>query len=994
MVVLTAASLVATILVVRADTRSRVSALQNTQTVVLATADSLITSKKRSVAHALRYLSQRRDIRALAGGSSGALDRVERDLAAFLMEQSDWRSIDLIDADRPLAVHVARTHSEAASVIVPFNRALLEPPYMVAAMASRAGHVYITRVRGEHGPDPTARAEYTARFATPLVDDEGLVHGVIAVDFDPKNLFGDIDRLNAVASGRLFVVSRSGEFVHVGGIGQDAAGARGGDARFDQLALLWARQHRTPRTIKSGMLMSQREACVDLAICRTSDGAGESWLHDTDPWDLLHVFLPGQGGATTGFSLSDRPYLMIFGALAALLTLGLYANSQLLTTVNDLDANRRQLRRHKTLIESLVVHNPVSTFIKERSGRFLFANQTAASRFGVTAESLVGRQDSDFLPADQVERLRAEHTAVLTSGAPKEFTVQLRVAGGDRFYSAVYFPVADSESGQVNVGGFESDITARVETELLLQRQTAILRATYDAAPDGIMTIGADGLVESANAKLLEMYGRVEGELVGCPAVDLMAVERRAEFSDQIRSLFAVDDSRVPVDVTHAYFEGVRGDGSRFPVELACGLAVMSSRRLAICHVRDVTQRRQLEAQLLRSQKMDAIGRLASGLAHDYNNLLTVILGNLDFLRTALAEDVPASAYIQNARTAAKRGATITTRLLAFSRKQALRPRPHDVNAVMSEVVSFLPGTLGPTVQIVRAFGANLPPVAIDAAGFESVLLNLAINARDAMTGGGTLTFASGVVDLEAGHDWVLNHDLSPGRYVVVTVSDTGCGISEKDLARVFEPFFTTKQPGRGTGLGLSMVYGYLKQSGGHVSLRSDPGLGTTVELVLPTTRPGEDPAALKDEEGPGSERASSTPAPATRGGTILVVEDEAGIREVIGRWLVERGYRVLDAADGPSALAVSEREHHIDLLITDFIMPGKMNGADVAGAVRERHASVGVIYMSGTPIDASAGRQGRGIEDPVVGKPFTRTAFLAAVQDRLRAHRPDPGRR
>ena len=387
--------------------------------------------------------------------------------------------------------------------------------------------------------------------------------------------------------------------------------------------------------------------------------------------------------------------------------------------------------------------------------------------------------------------------------------------------------------------------------------------------------------------------------------------------------------------------------------------------------VTDMTKRAQAEGVLREAQKMQAIGQLTGGIAHDFNNLLTIILGNLD-----IAGDRPGDQQRQKIRReraiwAAQRGATLTRQLLAFARKQPLAPSPIDLAAVMPEFIPMLRRTLGEHIEVRYVETAGLWPAMADPAQMESALLNLALNARDAMPSGGRLTIELGnkVLDAEYAHQ---HAEVEPGDYAMLAVSDTGHGMAPDILARVFEPFFTTKPDGRGTGLGLAMVFGFVKQSSGHIKIYSEPGEGTMVRLYLPRAMGA--PAAHVQRSG--------KPVALPRGcATVLVVEDEPGVREIAVAILSDLGYRVLEAGDGEEGLRVfGAHADEVDLLLTDVVLPGPVRGREVAEGVRAVRSDVKVLYMSGYT-ENSIVHNGR-LDDGVhlISKPFAREQLAIKV--------------
>ena len=379
-----------------------------------------------------------------------------------------------------------------------------------------------------------------------------------------------------------------------------------------------------------------------------------------------------------------------------------------------------------------------------------------------------------------------------------------------------------------------------------------------------------------------------------------------------------------------------RKDGQNFPIELAVGEAVANGDRLFTGFIRDLTATRKIEEELRQSQKMEAVGQLTGGVAHDFNNLLTVILGNLEMLEARIADERQLE-LVKEARETAEHGARLTGQLLAFGRRQALDPQLTDLAELLKDIAPLLRRTLGETIEVKTRSRSDTPRVLVDPSQLQNAILNLAINARDAMPTGGRLTIA--VENAEIDVDYArLNPEVRTGRYVVVSVTDTGTGMSEEVQRRAFEPFFTTKEVGAGTGLGLSMVYGFAKQSNGHLQLYSEPGHGTTVRIYLPR---GQDPTA-------GAEREPLNEYIPAGGETVLVVEDEPRVRRLTVTRLRDLGYTVLEAANGPEALELVQQHPEIDLVFTDVVMPGGMTGADVAREIQAKQPDVKILFTSG----------------------------------------------
>lgn len=502
---------------------------------------------------------------------------------------------------------------------------------------------------------------------------------------------------------------------------------------------------------------------------------------------------------------------------------------------------------------------------------------------------------------------------------------------------------------------------AQTEQRALAQR----LRASLDSLSQGVGVFGPDHGLRHWNECFVELLD-LPPAMVRMEAPYAAFAEHLAgmlESEEQIAHGHQPDGDPIVYERTHA--NGHHLELRRTPTPDGGFVLTVS----------DMTRRAQSEAVLRESQKMQAIGQLTGGIAHDFNNLLTVILGNLELARIKLDPANPMAGNIERSLWAAQRGGTLTTQLLAFARKQPLAPAPIDLANLLPELVPLLNRTLGEHIDVRFVGSAGLWTAMADPAQLESAVLNLALNARDAMPGGGRLTIelANTVLDEQYAR---AQAEVSAGDYVMIAVSDTGHGMTSEVVARVFEPFFTTKTEGRGTGLGLAMVFGFVKQSGGHVKIYSEPGEGTAVKLYLPRA------VGVSSQIG----QRSGVPAELPRGtATILVVEDEAGVREIAVAILRSLGYRVLEAPDGDSGLLVfGGHAADIDMLLTDVVLPGKIRGRELAERITAIRPEVKVLFMSGYT-ENSIVHQGR-LDDGVylLSKPFKREQLARKVAEVL----------
>ena len=387
----------------------------------------------------------------------------------------------------------------------------------------------------------------------------------------------------------------------------------------------------------------------------------------------------------------------------------------------------------------------------------------------------------------------------------------------------------------------------------------------------------------------------------------------------------------------------------------------------------DITEQHTLQERYVQAQKMEAIGQLTGGVAHDFNNLLTVIVGNLEMLEPKLVDDGQSSVLLEEAMEAAELGGQLTGRMLAFARRQPLEPKVIDLNVLVLELTDMLRRTLGESIEITTVLAQDLGQTKADPAQLQNALLNLCINARDAMPNGGKLTIETTVAGLD--EDYAADHaDVSPGDYIMLSVSDNGTGIPPEIQQRVLEPFFTTKEVGAGTGLGLSTIYGFSKQSGGHLRLYSEMGVGTTVSLYLPLIE-----GVISSDE----EQTVASDAPEIKRETILVVEDDHRVRTTTVARVQDLGYDVLQAEDGKSALKILRRSPAVDLLFTDVVMPGGMMGGELVEEAKRFYPGLKVLFTSGYTEQASL--QADVIEGgAVLKKPYRRPELASKLREAL----------
>jgi PAS domain S-box-containing protein len=541
--------------------------------------------------------------------------------------------------------------------------------------------------------------------------------------------------------------------------------------------------------------------------------------------------------------------------------------------------------------------------------------------------------------------------------------VPLRNAQGDITATALVILDIDAE---IRAQEKLEHLNATLEKQVA--DRTADRNALWQLSSDIMIRCTVDGIITAVNPAWTVLLGWREDDLLGATVTDFIHPDDLEETSRAAQELRG--------GIGHTRFDNRyrHRDGTyrwiSWSTRPAEGVVNGVGRDITADKAKADTLAR-MEEQLRQSQKMEAVGQLTGGLAHDFNNLLAAVMGNLELLQRKVArgrlDDL--DRYINIAQGAGRRAASLTQRLLAFSRRQILSPVPTDVNRLIAELEDMLRRTVGSCVDIDVAPSADLWNAKIDGTQLENAILNLCLNARDAMPEGGRLTITTSNVDVEADHGD--ERGMAPGQYVSISVSDTGTGMSPETIAHAFEPFFTTKPVGQGTGLGLSMIYGFARQSGGSVHIDSAIGHGTTVSMFLPRC---DDAVAQEQSEG------TAATATAAAGQTVLVVDDEATVRHLIDEVLDELGYTVLSVPDATAALKMLESGVSIDLLVTDVGLPGGMNGQQLADAARAARPGLAVLFVTGFAEDAAVGT-GRALPElELLIKPFTLEALTLKV--------------
>jgi two-component system cell cycle sensor histidine kinase/response regulator CckA len=630
------------------------------------------------------------------------------------------------------------------------------------------------------------------------------------------------------------------------------------------------------------------------------------------------------------------------------------------------DAAVRLEERYRLLFES----NPVPMWLfDEETLRFLAVNAAAVSQYGYSVDEFLGMSIEEIRPFEDLEKLRST-MANLPAGLMHSRGWHHRRKNGEIIQ-------VESVSHTVEFDGRRArivlvmDVTARMEAEAELDRSNAILSAVVDDSPLAIVISAPDLTINRWNRAAEKQFGWTAEEAIGRSLLMLTPEDRRAEFDDQRKRM---DEGII---VSNFETQRLRKDGTMRDVNISMCALRSDGRLLGFVSIfSDFTERKRLEAQYRQAQKMEAVGQLAGGVAHDFNNLLTVIISYSQMLLSDIADDSTSRADVLEIKRAAERAALLTKQLLAFSRQQVLRPQILDLNLVIGELEQMLRRLLREDIGIVLTLDPELGAVAADPGQIEQIVMNLVVNARDAMPSGGRLSIETSNVMFDSPYQLRASEaQLAAGAYVVIAVSDNGTGMPAQVQARIFEPFFTTKRTHEGTGLGLSTVYGIVKQSGGYITVYSEVGHGTTFKIYLPRVDAMADSQTSDD----------GTPMLAPRGGeTVLIVEDDDALRTVACRALQQCGYEVLVACDGAEALAqCSRHEGGLHLVVTDMVMP-EMSGVELAESIALRYPEVKVLLMSGYTRDETARRGIASERYAFLEKPFTPARLAARVRELL----------
>ncbi|UEM20175.1 PAS domain S-box protein [Skermanella mucosa] len=768
----------------------------------------------------------------------------------------------------------------------------------------------------------------------------------------------------AGAVGRM-ISGRDGRVVQVNAAFRHLAGAAGKDPleslrlRFDQAPDMASRFRGLVEAALRG----------DGASAELSLGPGRSWLlvrvmplADADPAGVG----PGSGEKLVKWVVED---------------------------ITERKRAEQQLRDEQANLSDFMGSAPIGFYSVDQDGRFLYANATLAEWLGCTPADLVGGSVRlhDVL-AEPPPSPSAAHSPF--AGAESGGDVTMKGLGGRRFQASVVQTVVASGDGRsLRTRSVVRDLTPEREWREALHLSEQRFQSFFEEAPIGIALIDEGGRLAECNQAFLTMVGRPLRSIMGCPLAELFSAGERSTVVARLEQIKSGSDMIAPFEVNlralgrdkkmaQLYARRMAGgSGNGSANGSGSGDAGAGSGSGMILHFIDLTEQKSLEAQFAQSQKMQAIGQLAGGVAHDFNNLLTAMIGFCDLLLLRHKPGDQSFSDIMQIKQNANRAANLVRQLLAFSRQQTLQPRVLNITDVLAELSNLLRRLIGENIELKMTHGRDLGLIKVDQGQLEQVIINLAVNARDAMSGGGRLTIQTSNVSTD-GPTRREHEEMPPGEYVAIEVSDTGIGIPKENLARIFEPFFSTKEVGSGTGLGLSTVYGIVRQTGGFIFVDSAPGEGAKFTIYLPRHQSAKAAGATAEAESEARERSAGD---LTGTGTILLVEDEDAVRVFSARALRNKGYQVLEARSGEAALSLLNSEsNRVDLLVSDVVMP-HMDGPTLIRHVRDKRPEMKVIFISGYTEDKFRDQIDAGEHIHFLPKPFSLKQLAGKVKEVLR---------
>jgi PAS domain S-box-containing protein len=929
---------------------------------------------------------------------------------------AQFRFIGVDDGGREL-LRVDRSGPDGAVRIVPDAELQQkgDRAYFQETIKLDQDQVYVSQIdlNQENGAIETPHVP-TLRVAAPVFSPAGKPFGVVIINIDMRQAFARI-RASARPGEQIYVVDTEGDYLvnpdparefgsllgpktdwqadfpylapaHLAERGTaqivtDNAGRMGGAAVAP--ALLAGQQwvgiiETVPNVVFMAPATAIRNTTVMVGVIAVLCAAALAWIIARSLTRPIHQLTAAVAGIGRGEAV-DIP-LDAAGETGVLARAFARATSEI---SNKTDALEREIRQHQLtgrardhfaarerLYGAVVESSNDAVITKSLDGIVTGWNPAAERLFGYSAPEAIGQSINLIVPADRRDEVR---TILRRIGHGERIdhheTVRLRKDGSPVHVSLSISPIKSAAGEISGASKIARDMTESLLAQENLRESAELSRGIINTSLDAFVQMNETGAITDWNAQAEKLFGWSRNEAIGQKLAALIIPEQhRAAHRTGLERFLRTGEAailgrRVEIDA-------LRRDDTEFRVELSITQLKRRDDVVFNAFVRDLTDKLAAEDRIRQSEKMETIGQLTGGIAHDFNNILTVITGTIEILADAVKEEPQLAAIAKLIDEAAMRGADLTQHLLAFARRQPLQPREIDVNALIVNTARLLRPTLGEQIEIESVFRDESCFAVVDPNQLVTAIINLAVNSRDAMTDGGKLIIETTAACLDEAYVSQFN-DVPPGRYALIAVSDTGSGIPASIIDKVFEPFFTSKGPGKGTGLGLSMVYGFIKQSAGHIRIYSEEGHGTTIKMYLP---PGTGAAIAVDADH----------AVEIEGGheTILVVEDDRLVRDYVLKQLHGLGYRTLEAANAAAALTLTDAR--FDLLFTDVIMPGAMNGRQLADAMAETRPGLKVLFTSGYTENAIIhhGRLDAGVH--LLAKPYRKSDLARMIRKAL----------
>ncbi len=932
-------------------------------------------------AERLSFGASAEDLRTIA-------DILTDNLVAFADSSQHYSQLRVLDLN---GIEVIRVEFQDGRTVIVQQENLQDKSnryYFQEALQLVAGNVAVSPfdLNEENGQldipfNPTLRA------VTPIQGDvSGEIGAYLVLNYSGERILGQLENLESHAGEDLILANSQG-YLFTGMMEAMRWGFMFDNGRENTLASafpeIWQelQYQQSNNLINDNRMFSFAYICDDIN-CQdnflNSSVVSQLPFSGADfPW-LILVYQPVDVISMMNSlnSITSIPYLLLVLLLGVFL-LALRNSVSLAERSEALRESNSELSQLEQLLSGFLNYSSTIAYAKDASGRFKLVNKAFSGYVGKSVTQLLGSKNgqSEYAsptPLDDVER------DVLATG---EKRVQEEIwidpdSKEKRNVIVSRFPVRDLESKGDLVGVIALDITQTKQQRDELEERRAYLETLVKISPNGIMSVDEYGKIEYANEYIAKAFGYSQTDLLGMSVDNLVPLTNRSGHKN-LREKYRESPSARLMQPNRSV-KAQRKNGTTFDIEVLLSPLEYQDRKLTLVILRDITDRVKMEDHLRQSQKMEAIGQLTGGVAHDFNNLLGIIIGNIELLQARLVNDTHSINRLEKILYAADRGAELTKRLLAFARRQVLNAELVDVGESLDDAVKLIGKTLSDKID----FKVSLPEkrlfVFLDRIELQNAFLNLAINSRDAMPDGGTLTLQAEAVYL--GTDFLkgMDEELVEGEYVLITFSDSGTGISSKNLPHIFEPFFTTKERDKGTGLGLSMVHGFVKQSSGMVKVYSELDVGTSFHIYFPLHIGA---GVVANNERESLEALDALPKGSER---ILIVDDEPELADIAFETLLALGYDAVTASSAEDAMRILAHEAHFDLVITDIVMPGGMDGIELRQEIRKAYPALKCIYTSGFSAEALESNKRKSLDEKLLRKPFMRRDFALIVREVL----------